>query len=145
MIVWTILGGFQDTGAVLTPTPAPLHGPVWLKPPYYIAPPEIWATDPSFGVALSNESYLQMMLESTMSDISAYLNPAFQTGLTAKTAAAIVANYQATVVQREAILRKLTGDPLALGLKYGNMQVSLMKQIQSAPGSGVSLWIAWVG
>lgn len=127
-------------------------GSQWRTPPYFTPGPQVEvATTSSSGVpaeTLTVDSYLQSMLASTMSFIRGYLNPAYQTGLTSRTAAAIVNNYIITA-QGHATAYPSTGvgiDLVALGTTYGNLQVKLMQEIDSGPlggKPGVSVFDAW--
>lgn len=151
-------------GVVAPPTPVAPNAHLWLHQPYYAQPPQAFVptgiTDPITGkpivtnsgpastVTLTVESYLQSMLESTMSYIQGYLNPAFQTGVAVRTAQAIIDNYVATAKQRVVVYPDTTAgaDPTALGNQYGNLQVSLMQQIDSGQYGGtpgVSVFDAW--
>ena len=136
-------------------TPAPSLSPTghaWLKPPYYLGTQTLVETTSSSGVpalTLTIESDLSMMLGSTMSNIGIYLNPNATLGLTARTGAAIIANYIATAQQRATAYPSTANgiDLVARGTYYGNLQISLMQQIDSGNftggTSGTSLWDAW--
>ena len=124
----------------------------WLTPPYYIGTQTLVETTSSSGVpalTLTIESDLSMMLGSTMSNIGIYLNPNTTLGLTARTGAAIIANYIATAQQRATAYPSTANgiDLVARGTYYGNLQISLMQQIDSGNftggTSGTSLWDAW--
>jgi hypothetical protein len=125
----------------------------FLQKPYYPLPePQVYADTSIKGwppalttKALTIECYLQSELYSTMSNIEGYLNPNYNTFLSARTAQAIMDNYVWEALNRSQWYPTLAEgiDPFSLGMKYGKLQISLMQQINS--GDGVtSLWDAWV-
>ncbi len=124
----------------------------WLQKPYYPLPePQAFVDSavmnwpPSMTTkTLSLECALQSELYSTMSNISAYLNPNYNTFLESRTLAALINDFIAQAMYR-LMWYPAAGagaDPVALGQKYGKLQMSLMQQIDS--GDGVtSLWDKW--
>jgi hypothetical protein len=125
----------------------------WLAKPYYALPePQTYVQSPIMNwppsiltTTLSLECALQSELASTMSDIAAYLNPNFNTFLPARSLQALINDFIAQAMNR-LMWYPASGagvDPVALGTKYGKLQMSLMQQIDS--GDGVtSLWDAWI-
>ena len=124
----------------------------WLIKPYYPLPlPQVYVSTsvknwPAGATTktLTVECYLQSVLASTMSNIIAYLNPNYNTFLAERSEAAIIDMYVATAVSR---IEWYPGtgfqvDPVQLGTEYGQLQVALMKQIDSGDGA-TSLWDAW--
>ena len=80
-----------------------------------------------------------------MSDIAGYLNPNFNTFLPARTEQAIINDFIEQAIYRIMWYPTLGEgiDPVGLGMKYGQLQVSLMQNIDSGDGK-TSLWDAWV-
>lgn len=94
---------------------------------------------------LTVECYLQSVLSSTMSNIIGYLNPNYNTFLTERSEIAIVNDFIETAANR---IQWYPGtgfqvDPVEMGTEYGQLQVALMKQIDSGDGK-TSLWDTWV-
>lgn len=133
----------------------------WLHKPYYVAGPQVfvksivknWPTN-VFITTLTVESYLQSLLASTMSNIAGYLNPDYNTFLSARTPEAIIEDYVQTAINRiewypstGADINGTAIDPVALGTQYGQLQVALMQQINASDADGedgISLWDSWV-
>ena len=129
----------------------------WIPKPYYPLPePQVYVSSPfmnypnSKTLTLSLECGMQSELYSTMSNIAAYLNPDYNTFLTARTLEALIADFTIGGVRRvqfyPAIGVDAAGnpiDPVALGVTYGRLQMTLMQQIDSGDGK-TSLWDAWV-
>lgn len=125
----------------------------YLVKPYYPLPlPQIYVATsvknwPAGATTktLTVECYLQSVLSSTMSNIIGYLNPNYNTFLTERSEIAIVNDFIETATNR---IQWYPGtgfqvDPVAMGTEYGQLQVALMKQIDSGDGK-TSLWDAWV-
>ena len=124
----------------------------WLAKPYYPLPePQVFVDStimnwpPSYTTkTLTVECALQSELASTMSNIAAYLNPNYNTFLPARSLQAIVNDFIAQAMNR-LMWYPASGadaDPVALGTKYGKLQMSLMQQIDSGDGA-TSLWDKW--
>jgi len=93
---------------------------------------------------LTVECALQSELAGVMSNILAWLNPHYNTFQTSRTLQSLTNDFISQALYR-IMWYPATGmgvDPVALGQKYGKLQMSLMQQIDS--GDGVtSLWDAW--
>jgi len=124
----------------------------WLQKPYYPLPePQVFVDSsvmnwpPAMTTkTLSLECALQSELYSTMSNISAYLNPNYNTFLAARSLQALIDNFTAQAAYRLMWYPACGAglDPVTLGQHYGKLQMSLMQQIDS--GDGVtSLWDKW--
>jgi len=125
----------------------------WLERPYYPLPePQVFVDSPVMNwppsittKTLSVECALQSELASVMSNIAAWLNPNYSTFQSSRSLQSLVNDFTAQAVNR-LMWYPASGvgvDPVALGLKYGRLQMSLMQQIDS--GDGVtSLWDAWL-
>ncbi len=124
----------------------------WLAKPYYPIPePQVFVDStvmnwpPSYITkTLTVECALQSELAGVMSNISAWLNPNYNTFQTSRTLQSLVNDFIAQALYRlQWYPASAAGaDPVALGIKYGRLQMSLMQQIDS--GDGVtSLWDKW--
>lgn len=129
----------------------------FLNKPYYPLPePQLFVKSPFMGypnsstIVLSLECYLQSELAGLMTEISEYLNPNYNTFLTARSLEALIIDFTTEAIRRiqfypatalDASENQI--DPVAMGVKYGRLQMSLMQQIDSGDGK-TSLWDAWL-
>lgn len=128
----------------------------WLTAPYWTPNPDLrnniqptavngWAVTTN---ALGVEGYLQSQITSTLSGISSWLDPNYYNPWP-KTLEGIVEGFIWEAMNRIRWYPSLGNniDPISLGTKYGQLFVSILKQIDSGNfnngTSGTSLWDAW--
>ena len=123
----------------------------WKRAPYYPRPDVAYVENATMSrvpgqtsKTITVESALQQELAARMSNILAWLNPNYNTFQTSRTVQSLMNDFIEQAQFRIGFFPS-TGDgvdPIALGMQYGRLQMTLMQEIDSGDGA-TSLWDAW--
>ena len=123
-----------------------------VKASTYIAPAPVFEmSDSLYSKVLtpvaSVETYLQQIAQSLLNYPQNFCNPHWTAYLTSNNAAGWITSMEQTATYRLSVYPMLQTDPIELGMKYGNLIVNMLQDIDSGGyggTAGISVWDFWI-